>query len=110
MVREFLAGVVESWARVLLPLQTCHTERSMAIKYVETIFVVQRRPAQLSSSSLNRMTRSVTKSPRVAQYSLIVEVEKGRVAIYRYRGSFTELKSHCHLYGAQGQRQAYMPR
>ncbi|GFW41922.1 hypothetical protein TNCV_6311 [Trichonephila clavipes] len=23
-------------------------------------------------------------------------------------GSFTELKSHCHLYGAQGQRQAYL--
>ncbi|GFW18563.1 hypothetical protein TNCV_1222241 [Trichonephila clavipes] len=23
-------------------------------------------------------------------------------------GSFSELKSHCHLYGAQGQRQAYL--
>ncbi|GFW22525.1 hypothetical protein TNCV_3364371 [Trichonephila clavipes] len=23
-------------------------------------------------------------------------------------GRFTELKSHCHLYGAQGQRQAYL--
>ncbi|GFT94266.1 hypothetical protein TNCV_2772071 [Trichonephila clavipes] len=23
-------------------------------------------------------------------------------------GSFAELKSHCHLYGAQGQRQAYL--
>ncbi|GFW51614.1 hypothetical protein TNCV_4212901 [Trichonephila clavipes] len=23
-------------------------------------------------------------------------------------GSFTELKSHCHLYGAQGQRQVYL--
>ncbi|GFV36751.1 hypothetical protein TNCV_2649941 [Trichonephila clavipes] len=23
-------------------------------------------------------------------------------------GNFAELKSHCHLYGAQGQRQAYL--
>ncbi|GFV15516.1 hypothetical protein TNCV_4835421 [Trichonephila clavipes] len=23
-------------------------------------------------------------------------------------GSFSELKSHCHLYGAQGQRQAFL--
>ncbi|GFX61552.1 hypothetical protein TNCV_2745271 [Trichonephila clavipes] len=23
-------------------------------------------------------------------------------------GSFSELKSHCHLYGAQGQRQTYL--
>ncbi|GFU92571.1 hypothetical protein TNCV_4795001 [Trichonephila clavipes] len=34
--------------------------------------------------------------------------DRGRVAIYRAFGNFTELKSHCHLYGAQGQRQAYL--
>ncbi|GFW00307.1 relaxin receptor 2 [Trichonephila clavipes] len=35
--------------------------------------------------------------------------DRGRVAISIVpSGSFTELKSHCHLYGAQGQRQAYL--
>ncbi|GFX26593.1 hypothetical protein TNCV_4536051 [Trichonephila clavipes] len=35
--------------------------------------------------------------------------DRGRVAIYRPFGEvFSELKSHCHLYGAQGQRQAYL--
>ncbi|GFU06934.1 hypothetical protein TNCV_3456061, partial [Trichonephila clavipes] len=32
--------------------------------------------------------------------------DRGRVAIYRTFGEFLRLKSHCHLYGAQGQRQA----
>ncbi|GFX14666.1 hypothetical protein TNCV_4016641 [Trichonephila clavipes] len=30
--------------------------------------------------------------------------DRGRVAIYRPFGNFAELKSYCHLYGAQGQR------
>ncbi|GFT89431.1 transposable element Tcb1 transposase [Trichonephila clavipes] len=30
--------------------------------------------------------------------------DRGGVAIYRPFGNFAELKSHCHLYGAQGQR------
>ncbi|GFT71606.1 hypothetical protein TNCV_3020831 [Trichonephila clavipes] len=37
----------------------------------------------------------------------IVEVEIGGVAIYRPFGEFRRAKSYCHLYGAQGQRQAY---
>ncbi|GFX00774.1 hypothetical protein TNCV_4577411 [Trichonephila clavipes] len=37
----------------------------------------------------------------------IVEVEIGGVAIYRLFGEFRRAKSYCHLYGAQGQRQAY---
>ncbi|GFY04653.1 hypothetical protein TNCV_419091 [Trichonephila clavipes] len=37
----------------------------------------------------------------------IVEVEIGGVAIYRPFGKFRRAKSYCHLYGAQGQRQAY---
>ncbi|GFX79457.1 hypothetical protein TNCV_1716061 [Trichonephila clavipes] len=37
----------------------------------------------------------------------IVEVEIGGVAIYRLLGKFCRAKSYCHLYGAQGQRQAY---
>ncbi|GFY16637.1 uncharacterized protein TNCV_2787631 [Trichonephila clavipes] len=34
--------------------------------------------------------------------------DRGRVAIYRPFGEFRRFKSHCHLYGAQGQRQAYL--
>ncbi|GFT87199.1 uncharacterized protein TNCV_4023191 [Trichonephila clavipes] len=37
----------------------------------------------------------------------IVEVEIGGVAIYHPFGEFHRAKSYCHLYGAQGQRQAY---
>ncbi|GFX64487.1 hypothetical protein TNCV_4043771 [Trichonephila clavipes] len=37
----------------------------------------------------------------------IVEVEIGGVAIYRPFEEFRRAKSYCHLYGAQGQRQAY---
>ncbi|GFV60387.1 hypothetical protein TNCV_3470221 [Trichonephila clavipes] len=32
--------------------------------------------------------------------------DRGRVAIHS--GNFAELKSYCHLYGAQDQRQAYL--
>ncbi|GFW44529.1 hypothetical protein TNCV_4480751 [Trichonephila clavipes] len=32
--------------------------------------------------------------------------DRGRVAIYRSFGEFRRAKSYCHLYGAQGQRQA----
>ncbi|GFU11819.1 hypothetical protein TNCV_4192371 [Trichonephila clavipes] len=32
----------------------------------------------------------------------------GGVAIYRLYGEFRRAKSYCHLYGAQGQRQAYL--
>ncbi|GFV00504.1 hypothetical protein TNCV_3644821 [Trichonephila clavipes] len=38
----------------------------------------------------------------------ILEVEIGSVAIYRTFGEFRRAKSYCHLYGAQGQRQAYL--
>ncbi|GFW08388.1 hypothetical protein TNCV_1657021 [Trichonephila clavipes] len=35
--------------------------------------------------------------------------DRGRVAIYRPFGEVSlSLNSHCHLYGAQGQRQAYL--
>ncbi|GFV72691.1 hypothetical protein TNCV_1951601 [Trichonephila clavipes] len=34
--------------------------------------------------------------------------DRGRVAIYRPFGEFRLAKSFCHLYGAQGQRQAYL--
>ncbi|GFV72261.1 transposase [Trichonephila clavipes] len=34
--------------------------------------------------------------------------DRGRVAIYRLFEEFRRAKSHCHLYGAQGQRQVYL--
>ncbi|GFT45137.1 hypothetical protein TNCV_4783421, partial [Trichonephila clavipes] len=34
--------------------------------------------------------------------------DRGRVAIYRPFGEFRRANLHCHLYGAQGQRQAYL--
>ncbi|GFU70611.1 hypothetical protein TNCV_2971711 [Trichonephila clavipes] len=34
--------------------------------------------------------------------------DRGRVAIYRPFEEFRRAKSYCHLYGAQGQRQAYL--
>ncbi|GFT38700.1 uncharacterized protein TNCV_1498911 [Trichonephila clavipes] len=34
--------------------------------------------------------------------------DRGRVAIYRPFGEFRRAKSYCHLFGAQGQRQAYL--
>ncbi|GFT57037.1 hypothetical protein TNCV_1691021 [Trichonephila clavipes] len=34
--------------------------------------------------------------------------DRGGVAIYRPFGKFRRAKSYCHLYGAQGQRQAYL--
>ncbi|GFX33418.1 hypothetical protein TNCV_4122521 [Trichonephila clavipes] len=36
--------------------------------------------------------------------------DRGRIAMPSIvpSGNFTELKSYCHLYGAQGQRQAYL--
>ncbi|GFU30823.1 hypothetical protein TNCV_527931 [Trichonephila clavipes] len=40
-------------------------------------------------------------------HAVIVEVGIVGVAIYRPFGEFRRAKSYCHLYGAQGQRQAY---
>ncbi|GFW82459.1 hypothetical protein TNCV_3819381 [Trichonephila clavipes] len=40
-------------------------------------------------------------------YAKIVEVEIGGAAIYRPLGEFPQADLYCHLYGAQGQRQAY---
>ncbi|GFT75323.1 hypothetical protein TNCV_967771 [Trichonephila clavipes] len=34
--------------------------------------------------------------------------DRGGVAIYRPFGEFRRAESYCHLYGAQGQRQAYL--
>ncbi|GFT87808.1 hypothetical protein TNCV_799221 [Trichonephila clavipes] len=47
--------------------------------------------------------------PVSSSHAVIVEVgDRGGVAIYRPFGEFRRAKSYCHLYGAQGQRQAYL--
>ncbi|GFS89212.1 uncharacterized protein TNCV_1259471 [Trichonephila clavipes] len=40
-------------------------------------------------------------------HAQIVDVEIGGVAIYHSFGEFRRAFAYCHLYGAQGQRQAY---
>ncbi|GFT68912.1 hypothetical protein TNCV_1804421 [Trichonephila clavipes] len=45
--------------------------------------------------------------PPLQFHAEIVEVEIGGATIYRSFGEFRRAKSYCHLYGAQGQRQAY---
>ncbi|GFY32951.1 uncharacterized protein TNCV_2877001 [Trichonephila clavipes] len=47
--------------------------------------------------------------PPIQFHGKIVEVEIGGGAIYLPFGEFLQVKSYCHLYGAQGlgQRQAY---
>ncbi|GFU97960.1 hypothetical protein TNCV_383251 [Trichonephila clavipes] len=68
------------------------------------------RTSDSSPEGLGSMP-DTTKDPPVHTDSLaeIVEVEIEVVShLSSLRGSFTELKSHCHLYGAQGQRQAYL--
>ncbi|GFW82882.1 hypothetical protein TNCV_3494521 [Trichonephila clavipes] len=44
----------------------------------------------------------------ISFHAEIVKVEIGGVAIYRHFGEFRRAKSYCHLYGDQGQRQAYI--
>ncbi|GFY30240.1 hypothetical protein TNCV_3091471 [Trichonephila clavipes] len=46
-------------------------------------------------------------SPPLQFLAEIVDMEIGGVAIYCSFGEFHRAKSYCHLYGAQGQRQAY---
>ncbi|GFW39115.1 hypothetical protein TNCV_1831061 [Trichonephila clavipes] len=41
-------------------------------------------------------------------HAKIVEAEIGGVTIYRPFGEFRRANWYCHLYGAQGQRQAYL--
>ncbi|GFW66627.1 uncharacterized protein TNCV_1370601 [Trichonephila clavipes] len=46
--------------------------------------------------------------PPLQLHAYIGEMEIGGVAIYRPFGEFGRANSYCHLYGAQGQRQAYI--
>ncbi|GFV86297.1 hypothetical protein TNCV_2093381 [Trichonephila clavipes] len=56
-----------------------------------------------------KISRSSNVLPLVCSLAEIVEVEIEVVSPSIVpSGSFSELKSHCHLYGAQGQRQAYL--
>ncbi|GFT52920.1 hypothetical protein TNCV_1460261 [Trichonephila clavipes] len=59
----------------------------------------------LDKPGLSRLTDTAKESIRFR--AEIVEVEIAGVAIYRPFGEFRRDNSYCHLYGAQGQRQAY---
>ncbi|GFX33535.1 hypothetical protein TNCV_1932021 [Trichonephila clavipes] len=73
----------------------------------------------LSTCSLNQSVRSLVglvTSAGTGEYVPPLQFtcrncgggDRGRVAIYRPFGEFRRAKSYCHLYGAQGQRQAYL--
>ncbi|GFV55086.1 uncharacterized protein TNCV_2623071 [Trichonephila clavipes] len=58
------------------------------------------------SCGLSQERRDWRIFPSPSVHAEIVEVEIGGVAIYRPLGEFRRAKSYCHLYDAQGQRQA----
>ncbi|GFX00388.1 uncharacterized protein TNCV_4680631 [Trichonephila clavipes] len=72
--------------------------------HTEYVLVKSVGPKSCGLSHERRVWR-IFLSPSV--HAEIVEVEVGGVAIYRPFGKFRRGKSYCHLYGAQGQRQAY---
>ncbi|GFX29526.1 uncharacterized protein TNCV_4776001 [Trichonephila clavipes] len=55
----------------------------------------------------SRVQRTGDYFPPLQFHAKIVEEEIGGVAIYRPFGEFRRANSYCHLYDAQGQRQAY---
>ncbi|GFY00793.1 uncharacterized protein TNCV_2141851 [Trichonephila clavipes] len=59
------------------------------------------------SCGLSHKRRDWRIFPSPSVQAEIVEVEIGGVAIYSPFGEFRLAKSYCHLYGAQGKRQAY---
>ncbi|GFV03774.1 hypothetical protein TNCV_1877221 [Trichonephila clavipes] len=85
---------------------------------------LQRTIALFPSRSLNKLTGKTALSEEYTYsyevptclgqqflarfHAEIVEGEIGGVAIYHPFGEFRRAKSYCHLYGAQGQRQAYL--
>ncbi|GFU87619.1 uncharacterized protein TNCV_2935411 [Trichonephila clavipes] len=46
--------------------------------------------------------------PSIQFHGKIEEMEIGGVSIYRPFEEFYRVKSYCHLYGTQGQRQTYL--
>ncbi|GFW04877.1 uncharacterized protein TNCV_4881121 [Trichonephila clavipes] len=55
----------------------------------------------------SRMQGTGEYSPPLQFHAKIVQVKIGGVAIYRPFGEFCRDNSYCHLYGVQGQQQAY---
>ncbi|GFS71316.1 hypothetical protein TNCV_5050591 [Trichonephila clavipes] len=60
------------------------------------------------SCGLSHERRGLENFSPLQFHAEIVEMEIGGVAIYRPFGEFRRVKSYCHLFGAQGQRQAYV--
>ncbi|GFS68989.1 hypothetical protein TNCV_4570081 [Trichonephila clavipes] len=67
------------------------------------------KTTQFSPFGSHSITSSATpfQTKGTVLHAEIVEIEVVSPSIVP-SGNFAELKSHCHLYGAQGQRQAYL--
>ncbi|GFY11727.1 uncharacterized protein TNCV_1529191 [Trichonephila clavipes] len=74
--------------------------------YTEYILVKSVGPKVLWAES--RVQETGENFPPLQFHAKIVEVEIGGVAIYRPFWEFRRANLFCHLYGAQGQRQAYL--
>ncbi|GFV58009.1 uncharacterized protein TNCV_2573051 [Trichonephila clavipes] len=87
----------EAWVRCSMPPNTLRV-------HTEYVLVKSVGPKYCGLSHEHRDWRIC---PSLQFHAEIVEVEICRVAMYRPFGQFRRAKSYCHLYGAQGQRQAY---
>ncbi|GFY32739.1 uncharacterized protein TNCV_4638451 [Trichonephila clavipes] len=73
--------------------------------HTEYVFVKSVGPKVLWTES--RMQGTGEYFPSLQFHAKIVEGEIGGVTIFRPFGEFRRANSYCHLYGSQGQRQAY---
>ncbi|GFW53183.1 hypothetical protein TNCV_3294301 [Trichonephila clavipes] len=88
------------------PFLLCYLEASNAPQAVSSLVV---RASDSRPEGLGSMPDATKYPPSTHGFHAeIVEVEIGGVAIYRPFGEFPLAKSYCHLYGAQGERQAYI--
>ncbi|GFT38472.1 uncharacterized protein TNCV_1247711 [Trichonephila clavipes] len=87
-----------AWVRCPMPPNTLR---------VHTEYVLVKSVGLKVSRDESRVQGTGEYFPPLQFHAVVVEVEIGGVTIYRPFGEFRRAKSYCHLYGAQGQRQAY---
>ncbi|GFV08465.1 hypothetical protein TNCV_2936811 [Trichonephila clavipes] len=78
---------------------------SVVIQVVGSLVV---RVSDSRPEGLGSMTDATKQPPSTHGFTCRNCGDRGRVAIYRPFGEFRRAKSYCHLYGVQGQRQAYL--
>ncbi|GFV61903.1 hypothetical protein TNCV_4107071 [Trichonephila clavipes] len=99
-------GLVVSRGWCQLRCRPCHL--TMVQNYVGDVGSLVVRASDSRPEGLGSMPDATKYPPSTHGFHAeIVEVEIGGVAIYHSFGEFRRAKSYCHLYGAQGQRQAY---